>query len=82
MTDLDDAVRRVVDERLHELGIGREQKRGMSVREAAERLGVDPRTVRRLIERGELRSVRIGAKAIRVLSADVDRLLDGAEGIA
>lgn len=43
---------------------------------AAEQLGVDKRTVRRLISSGELRAYRVGrTTAIRVDSEDVAELL-------
>ena len=45
------------------------------IRLAARQLSVSPDTVRRLIRRGELRSVRIG-KSVRIPSDDLDRLTE------
>ena len=42
---------------------------------AAERLSVDPRTIRRMIARGEITGYRIGTKALRVDPAEVDAAL-------
>lgn len=42
--------------------------------EAARRLGLDVRTIRRLIAAGKLPAYRIGPKVIRIDPADLDRL--------
>jgi len=42
-----------------------------TVTEAAERLGVHPNTVRRLITRGELACTRIGKRWIRISEDDI-----------
>ena len=39
---------------------------------AAERLDVNPRTIRRMIARGELTGYRFGDRALRVDQAEVD----------
>jgi excisionase family DNA binding protein len=54
----------------HNTGVPR---RGYSVREVAEMIGVTPRTVYKLVASGEVRSFRIG-RAIRVRAEDVDRI--------
>jgi len=48
----------------------------MRINEAAERLQVSPRQVRRLVDNGELRVVRLGssAKSDRVHPDDLDEL--------
>ncbi|WP_367618435.1 excisionase family DNA-binding protein [Luteococcus sp.] len=46
-----------------------------SVQSAARRLGVCPRTVRRMIADGRLPSYRVGDRLIRVQRADVDALV-------
>ncbi len=48
------------------------------INEAAELLAVDRRTVYRLIARGELRAVRIGARQ-RIPAAEIDRITRPAE---
>ena len=46
-----------------------------TVTEVAERLRVDPRTVRRLVEAGELSAVQFGPKSLRVLDESVDAMI-------
>jgi len=46
-----------------------------TVQEVAEILHVSPRTVRRLIERGELQAVRISKRLIRILEQDLQNYL-------
>lgn len=46
----------------------------ISVAEAAERLKVNPRTIRRRIADGTLRAYRLGPRQLRVDVADVDAL--------
>ena len=43
----------------------------LTVPEVAERLKIKPRTVYTIIERGELKSVRVSAKLIRVRMSDL-----------
>jgi excisionase family DNA binding protein len=43
-----------------------------SLDDAAERLAVNPRTIRRMIARGDLTGYRFGAKALRLDQAEVD----------
>jgi excisionase family DNA binding protein len=45
------------------------------VSEIAARLKVNPQTVRNWITRNELRAVRVGARRVRILRADLDRFL-------
>jgi len=47
----------------------------VTIREAAEQLGVNYATVRRYIASGRLTSYRLGPKMIRVNQADLDKLL-------
>jgi len=51
------------------------QERSYSVREVADRLGVHPETVRRLIHAGRLEAVREG-RVLRLVPASVHALLD------
>lgn len=44
----------------------------LSVAEAAARLGVDHKTIRRAIARGDLAARRIGPRLIRIRVADLD----------
>ncbi len=48
-----------------------------TLREAADRLGVSDRTLRRRIADGDLMAYRLGKRLIRVRTADVDALLRG-----
>lgn len=50
-------------------------RRLMTIADAAERLGVSTKTIRKRIATGELPAYRIGPRAIRVDQDDVDRLL-------
>jgi excisionase family DNA binding protein len=45
-----------------------------TVRDVADRLGVHPETIRRLIHEGRLRGIRVG-RALRVEDASVEELL-------
>jgi excisionase family DNA binding protein len=47
----------------------------ISVEAAAERLDINPRSVRRYIADGKLQGYRVGTKLIRVDQADVDALI-------
>lgn len=47
----------------------------LTVEQLAERLAVNPMTVRRMVNRGQLPAVRIG-RAIRFKPADVDAFLE------
>ena len=80
---MEDLVRAVVRDELSRLGYGAVERRGISVRQAAERLDVDQVTIRRLISGGRLRAVRIGDKSVRVIESDVSAMLDAdSEGVA
>ncbi len=46
----------------------------LTVADAAARLNVSAKTIRRLIQRGELRAIRIG-RAIRIHPEDIERLI-------
>jgi excisionase family DNA binding protein len=46
----------------------------LTIGQAAERLNVSTKTIRRLIARGDLRAARIG-RAIRLRDADIQRLM-------
>jgi excisionase family DNA binding protein len=48
----------------------------MTIGEAATILHVSPRTIRRIIERGELEVVRIG-RSIRVRREDIKQIISG-----
>lgn len=48
----------------------------MSLKEAAEYLGVSPNSVRNYIARGRLKSLRVGPKLIKFRKADLDRFID------
>lgn len=44
----------------------------LSLAEAAEYLGVEQKTLRRMIDRGELSANRFGPRLIRIAQADLD----------
>lgn len=48
----------------------------LRVREFAERFSLDESTVYKMIERGEIRAIRIGKKALRIPSSELERFLD------
>ncbi len=48
----------------------------LKVHEAAERLAISQKHLRRLIAQGRLRAVRLG-RAVRVPEAELERLADG-----
>ena len=82
MIDLDTIIRAVVREEICKAGLTNAPARAETVAMAAERLSVDPKTVRRMVQRGELRAIRVGNKSLRILSSDVDALLASAEASA
>ncbi len=47
----------------------------LTINEVAARLNLHPVTVRRMVYRGELVSIRLARRAIRVRKADVDSLI-------
>ena len=47
----------------------------LTVAEVATRLKVNPQTIRNWITRGEIRAVRVGARRVRILRADLDSFL-------
>jgi excisionase family DNA binding protein len=51
-----------------------QQQRLEPIRQAAERNGVHPRTIRRAITRGELTGYRFGGRIVRVAPDEVDAL--------
>jgi excisionase family DNA binding protein len=51
----------------------------LSIRSAAEPLGIAPRTLRDLIARGEVEAVRIGG-AIRIRTSTVEQLIEKGTG--
>ncbi len=52
----------------------------LSIQEAADALGVNPRTIRRYIRSGRLNPSRLSNKVVRIRLADLDRLLEGGVG--
>ena len=53
------------------------ERKAVNVTEAAKTLGLHPHTVRALVERGDLYSVRVG-KRILIPVAELDRFLEPA----
>jgi excisionase family DNA binding protein len=60
----------------------RQRGRALKLREVAEILGICERTVWRLIERGELRSVTLSGRARRVFDSDLDQYIQNIRGAA
>jgi putative molybdopterin biosynthesis protein len=54
------------------------QRRGYSIREVAEMLGISRRTVYHLISDGDVRTFRVG-RSVRIRADDLDRLVIGAQ---
>jgi excisionase family DNA binding protein len=48
------------------------QRRYESIQSVADRLDVNPKTIRRMIARGDLTGYRLGGKVLRVDQAEVD----------
>lgn len=48
----------------------------LSIQEAADHLGVNPRTVRRYMRLGRLEASRISNKVVRIRLADLDRFME------
>jgi excisionase family DNA binding protein len=48
----------------------------LSITEAAEHLGVNPRTVRRYMRLGRLEASRVSNKVVRIRLADLDRFME------
>jgi excisionase family DNA binding protein len=48
----------------------------LTIQEAADHLGVNPRTVRRYMRLGRLEASRISNKVVRIRLADLDRLME------
>ncbi|AZS06826.1 helix-turn-helix DNA binding protein [Mycobacterium phage Raela] len=48
----------------------------LSIAEAAEYLGVNPRTVRRYMRLGRLEASRVSNKVVRIRLADIDRFME------
>jgi excisionase family DNA binding protein len=48
----------------------------MTIKEVAERLNVHPNTIRRLIKSGELASMRVGSRGIRVDERDLEAYIN------
>lgn len=49
----------------------------LTVAEIAGELKLNQQTVRNMIDRGQVRAVRVGARRVRVLRSDLDRFLAG-----
>jgi excisionase family DNA binding protein len=52
----------------------------VTIKDAAQRCGVHPNTIRNLILRGELPAIRIGARIIRINTADLDAVFTPYQG--
>lgn len=52
------------------------ENKWLSIQEAAEHLGVNPRTVRRYMRLGRLEASRVSNKVVRIRLADLDRFMD------
>ena len=52
----------------------------LTIREAAEVVGVHPSTIRRRIEKGTFTAFRVGPRLIRVRRSDLERLFNLSKG--
>lgn len=52
------------------------QDRGVSIKDAARRLGVSEQTIRRLIDAGKIRSFRVGVQ-VRIRESELERIMQG-----
>lgn len=57
-------------------GVSESKRRGLSVPEVAQELGLSERCVWKLIAINELRAVRFGRKATRIMREDVESYID------
>ncbi|PYS12209.1 MAG: DNA-binding protein [Acidobacteria bacterium] len=53
-----------------------DRHRNHTVKEAAEQLGLSPKTIRDWIWQRKIEFFRVGGRAIRIRQAEIDRLLD------
>ena len=67
-------VAEIVLERLDDASVPNDHEPWLSVRDASSRLGVSERTVRRLVEKGELPATRVG-RCVRLDPIDIDAYL-------
>jgi len=51
--------------------------KALSVKQAAEKIGVHPWTIRRWISEGRIRGCRVGPRLMRINPDDVDAMLAG-----
>ena len=59
-----------------------ETKAWFSIQEAADHLGVNAFTIRRMIDRGELKARRFSKRVIRIKAYDLDRAGEPVESLA
>lgn len=52
-------------------------ERGVRPRDAADRLGVSPRTIRRWLEEGRIKGFRLPSGNMRVLESEIERIING-----
>jgi excisionase family DNA binding protein len=71
--DLNDLVRSIAREEALKV-IGTQPETAVTVKTFALRMGVDEKTIRRLIDRGEIRAIRVGS-TLRITSSELDRIL-------
>jgi excisionase family DNA binding protein len=73
--DIESAIRAIVRDELQHARLS-DMPKAVTVKQAAQMTGLSERTIRRLIDRGELPCVRVGGRSIRIRVEDIRRLLD------
>lgn len=71
---------RIIDMSRNETPFG-DMPRQMSIQQAAEFLGVDPKTIRRYIAQGRIRAFRVGPRLIRIERESLERLAQPVGGV-
>ncbi len=68
-----------LSEHEYDSGTVEEREELLTVREAADWLKLNQQTLRNMIDRGELRAVRVGSRRVRIRRSDLERFLAAGE---
>jgi len=75
--DIESTIRAIVRDEVQRANLS-DMPQAVTVKQAAEMMAMSPRSVRRLMDRGELPFSRIGERSIRIKVEDIRRLLEAA----